>query len=228
MAKELIFEGTLESKHIILLGLLVAGAILNVAVFSKVIAVLWAPGDGRKNEAAGVCVFPAVIMGVAALVGGFFFQRADGLLSEVTGAHESGLLQNLWHFSRLSIVSLAIYTLGFMIYAVARGGRSSAAETFSPLMTSPMLGPMLRMEREKKFDGYEIGLKVVESITRIVFQYVECMIDVIGQSVIGGGRWLLRPVLSGAHNGIYGNYLCWAVVGFIFVLFYLFGSALLG
>jgi hypothetical protein len=57
---------------------------------------------------------------------------------------------------------------------------------------------------------------------------VERMIDVLGQFVIGSGRWLLRPVLSGAHNGMYGNYLCWTVAGFIFVLFYLFGSALLG
>ncbi|MBN1568964.1 MAG: hypothetical protein JXA73_14030 [Acidobacteria bacterium] len=228
MAKELIFEGALESKHIVLLGFLVAGAVLNVAVFSKVIAVLWAPAESRKSEVNGSCVLAAVIMGIAALIGGFFFQRADGLLSEVTGAHESGLLQGIWHFSRLSIVSLAIYTLGFMVYAGARSHRINAAATFTPLTTSPMLGPALRMARERKFDGYEIGLKAVEFITRVVFRYVERMIDVLGDIIIGSGRWLLRPVLSGAHNGLYGNYLCWAVVGFLFVLFYLFGSALLG
>jgi hypothetical protein len=91
-----------------------------------------------------------------------------------------------------------------------------------------VLGPALRMAREKRFDAYDIGMKVVEFITGIVFRYVERMIDVLGQFVIGSGRWLLRPVLSGAHNGMYGNYLCWTVAGFIFVLFYLFGSALLG
>ena len=45
-------------QHILVLAFLVVGAILNVAVFSKVIAVLWAPGDGRKNEANGACVRP--------------------------------------------------------------------------------------------------------------------------------------------------------------------------
>jgi hypothetical protein len=115
-----------------------------------------------------------------------------------------------------------------MIYAAARSHRKNAAEAFAPLATSPMLGPALRMARERKFDGYEIGLKIVDFITRIVFQYVERKIDVLGDLIIGSGRWLLRPVLSGAHNGLYGNYLCWSVVGFIFVLFYLFGSALLG
>jgi formate hydrogenlyase subunit 3/multisubunit Na+/H+ antiporter MnhD subunit len=228
MAKELIFEGALEGKHILVLAFLVGGAILNVAVFSKVIAVLWAKGGGSKNEAAGTCAIPAVIMGVAALVGGFFFQRSDGLLSEVTGAHEAGLLSNVWHFSPLTIVSLAIYTLGFMVFAGGRSGRVNAAETFSPLATSPVLGPALRLAKERKFDGYDIGLKVVEFVTRIVFRYVERMIDVVARFVINSGRWLLRPVFSGAHNGVYGNYLCWAVVGFLFVLFYLFGSALLG
>ena len=77
-------------------------------------------------------------------------------------------------------------------------------------------------------DSIQDGLKVVEFITRIVFRYVERMIDVVGQFFIDSGRWMMRPVLSGAHNGMYGNYLCWAVVGFLFVLFYLFGSALLG
>ncbi|HTY63448.1 MAG TPA: proton-conducting transporter membrane subunit [Acidobacteriota bacterium] len=228
MAKELIFEGALEGKHILVLAFLVIGAILNVAVFAKVIAVLWARGAGSKNEATGTCVIPAVLLGVAALVGGFFFQRADGLLREVTGAHESGLLSNVWHFSPLTVVSLAIFTLGFMVYAAARSGRETAAETFSPLTTSPVLGPALRLASERKFDGYDVGLKVVEFTTRIVFRYVERMIDVVGQFIIDSGRWLLRPVLSGAHNGLYGNYLCWTVLGFVFVLFYLFGSALLG
>ncbi len=226
IAKELIFEGALESHHIIILILLVVGAVLNVAVFSKVIAVLWAPGNNQKNEASAVCAYSALIMGVAALIGGGIFQFANGLLSEVVGAHEEGLLSNVWHLSLLTVVSLAIYALGILIYAAARSGRRNAAEAFSPLTTSPVLGPALRMAEQRKFDGYEIGIKVVEFVTNIVFRYVEQMIDVVGDGIIGSGRWLLRPVLSGAHNGVYGNYLCWAVAGFIVVLFFLFGSAL--
>jgi NADH-quinone oxidoreductase subunit L len=228
MAKELIFEGTLEGGRILTFVLLGLGAILNVAVFAKVVFVLWAPTDGAKKEANGACVFSAIVMGIAAVIGGFFFLRADGLLSEVTGAHGSGLLGNVWHFSRMTITSLAIYTLGFVVYAKARGGQKSPAEAFSRLSTSPTLGPALRMAEQKKFDGYEIGLKVVDFITQIVFKYVDRMIDVIGDGIINSGRWLLRPVLSGAHNGIYGNYLCWTVIGFVVILFFLFGSAIIG
>ena len=227
MAKELIFEGTLAGGHVLLLVLLGFGAILNVAVFAKVIAVLWAPGFTEKNEGPAVCVFPAVVLGIAAVAGGLIFHRADALFSSVTGAQESGLLSGVWHFSRLTVVSFAIYTLGFLMYAAARTGRKSAAEAFSPLSTSAVLGPALRMAEEKKLDSYEIGLKVVDFITRLAYRYVERLIDVVGDTMIGSGRWLLRPVLSGAHNGIYGNYLCWAVMGFILVLFVLFGSAIL-
>jgi NADH-quinone oxidoreductase subunit L len=226
MAKELIFEGTLESRHILVLVLLAFGAILNVAVFSKVVFVLFARGERTKSEANGACALSALVMGIVALIGGFFFMRADALVSEVVGAHEPDLLSNVWHFSFLTVVSLSIYTLGFLMFAKSRSGGKAAVESFDTLMTSPALGPALRMAEEKKLDPYEIGLKVVEFITRLVFQYIERMIDVVADGIIGIGRWLLRPVLSGAHNGIYSNYLCWAVVGFVVVLFILFGSAL--
>jgi NADH-quinone oxidoreductase subunit L len=227
MAKELIFEGSLEGGHLVLMILLALGAILNVAIFSKILAVLWAPGDSKNCEGNAPCVISAVIMGGVALVSGLIFQRADVLFSEIAGG-EPGLLTGVWQVSRLTVVSLVIWTLGFLIYAAARTGRSNAAEAFSPLVASPVLGPGLRMEAEGKFDPYEIGIKIVDFVTRIAFRYVERMIDVVGNTVIGSGRWFLRPVLSGAHNGIYSNYLCWSVVGFIVVLFFLFGSAILG
>jgi NADH-quinone oxidoreductase subunit L len=226
MAKELIFEGALEGHHILILVLLAFGAILNVAVFSKVVVVLFAQGEIKEDETIGVCMFSALAMGIVAVGGGFLFMRANGLISGIVGAHEPELLSNVWHFSFLTVVSLAIYTLGFLMYAKSRSGGKTAVESFDALMTSPALGPALRMAEEKKLDPYEIGLKVVEFITRLVFRYIERMIDVVGNGIIGIGGWLLRPVLSGAHNGIYGNYLCWAVVGFGVVLFILFGSAL--
>lgn len=225
MAKELIFDGALQSGHIVILAFLVVGAILNVAVFSKVIAVLWGPGDDEKRRIPAACAFAAFVMGLAAMLGGLIFRRADWLLSEITGAHEGGLLAHIWHLTPLTVVSLAVYTLGFLTYFVARNGRRNAAETFEPLASSAVLGPALGLAARKKFDPYEIGMKAVEFITRIVFRYVERMIDVIGDGVIAGGRWLLRPTLAGAHNGIYGNYLCWTVIGFIIVLFLLFGTS---
>jgi len=143
----------------------------------------------------------------------------------VAGAHGPGLTGNVWHFSILAVVSLGIYAVGFMIYASARTGRASAAETFASLRTSPVLGSVLTQAEAGRFDGYEIGVRTVDAITRVVFRFIERKIDVVGAGVIALGCAVLRPLLSGAHNGIYGNYLCWALVGFLVVLFLLFGSA---
>lgn len=232
VAKELILEGALHGGQIVVLALLVVGAVLNVAVFAKVIAVLWAPGGGGRGEAAGArgetagaCVLAPLAMGAVAVLGGFVFSRADALISRVAGAPGPGLTGNVWHFSILTVVSLGIFAAGFMIYAAARSGRASAAEAFAPLASSPVLGPVLGMAEARKFDGYEIGVRVVEFVTRVVFLYCERMVDVVGNGVLSIGRFLLRPLLGGAHNGLYGNYLCWALAGFLVVLFLLFGPA---
>jgi formate hydrogenlyase subunit 3/multisubunit Na+/H+ antiporter MnhD subunit len=228
MAKELIFEGALERGHLAVLALLAIGAILNVAVFAKVIAVLWAPAPGSRQEQVSLLSLPTLLLGIAALAGGAIFQSSSALLGGVTGAHEPGFLAAVWHLSPLTVLSLGIYTAGFLVFAYARGGRERAAEAFETLRTSPVLGPALIMAEEKKFDGYEIGIRSVDFLTRIVFRYVEQMIDLVADGIIAGGRWVLRPVLSGAHNGIYSNYLSWTIMGFIIVLFFLFGSSLEG
>jgi formate hydrogenlyase subunit 3/multisubunit Na+/H+ antiporter MnhD subunit len=225
MAKELIFEGVMERGHLPVLVLLVIGAILNVAVFAKIIAVIWAPAYVHREEKVSLRTLPAIVLGMLALLGGVIFQACAPLLAETAGAHESGLVGNVWHFSLLTVVSLAIFALGFLTYAAARSGQKDAADAFSGLSDSAVLGPALGMAAARKFDAYEIGVKAVEFLTRIVFRYVERLIDVIADGIIAGGRWLLRPILSGAHNGIYGNYLSWALLGFLLVLFLLFGSA---
>jgi formate hydrogenlyase subunit 3/multisubunit Na+/H+ antiporter MnhD subunit len=225
MAKELILEGALHGGHLAVLALLVVGAVLNVAVFAKVVAVLWAPGGVNRGEAPGACILAPLVMGAVAVLGGFIFSRSDALVSSVAGAHGPGLTGNVWHFSILAVVSLGIYAVGFMIYASARTGRASAAETFASLRTSPVLGSVLTQAEAGRFDGYEIGVRTVDAITRVVFRFIERKIDVVGAGVIALGCAVLRPLLSGAHNGIYGNYLCWALVGFLVVLFLLFGSA---
>ena len=225
VAKELILEGALHGGHLVVLALLVVGAVLNVAVFAKVVAVLWAPGGVSRGEAPGACVLAPLAMGAVAVASGFLFSRSDALISGVAGAHGPGLTGNVWHVSILTVVSLGIYAAGFMIYASARSGRANAAEAFAPLRTSPVLGSVLTRAEAGRFDGYEIGVRTVDAVTRVVFRFVERKIDVVGDGVIALGRAVLQPLLGGAHNGIYGNYLCWALAGFLVVLFLLFGSA---
>jgi hypothetical protein len=116
------------------------------------------------------------------------------------------------------MTSLLLYLLGFKVYLGARSRAGSAALTFDGLRESPTLGRALAMAEEKKFDAYEIGLGVVEFVTRVVFRYFERLIDVVGDAIIGIGQRVSRHFLSAVHNGVYSTYLGWVVVGLVVVL----------
>jgi hypothetical protein len=78
------------------------------------------------------------------------------------------------------------------------------------------------MAAEKKFDAYEIGVKVVHWLANLVFRYFDRLIDVVADGLINIGRWIFRPLLSGIHNGVYSNYLGWVIIGLMVVLSFLF------
>jgi hypothetical protein len=202
------------------LALLVVAAVLNIAIFSKVLAVLWErnPGVGTQH-AAGSEVLPAFLLGLAAALTGVLFSLAVPAFEATLGPTEHGMLTAMWtHVGPLTGLSLLIYILGFGVYLTARERAASAAETFGGLVESPVTGPGLRMAAAGKLDAYEIGLKAVDFMTRVVFRYFERLIDVVVDGVITGGKAVLRPALSAIHNGVYSNYLAWAVVGLIAVL----------
>ena len=220
MAKELIFEGLLHHHNSVVLALLVVAAVLNIAVFSKVLAVLWERRpEVAVHRAPGSEVLPAFLLGLAAALTGLFFTLATPAFEATLGPAEHGMLTAMWtHVGPLTGLSLLIYILGFGVYLTAREHATSAAETFGGLVESPVTGPGLRMAAAGKLDAYEIGLKVVDWLTRVVFRYFERLIDVVVDGIIAGGKAVFRPALSAIHNGVYSNYLAWAVVGLIAVL----------
>ncbi len=218
MAKELIFEGMLHRAPSVL-ALLVVGAILNVAVMTKLLAVLWERRDVTRPTLAGCEYVPALLLGVAAFCTGLVFAAAVPAFELRVGpAGHGGLTAMFSHVGPLTFVSLLVWILGIALYLVARERASSPAEAFGGLRTSPATAGALRLAEEKKLDWYEVGVKVVEWLTRVVFRYFERLIDVVTDAIIAGGKAVSGPALSAVHNGVYGNYLGWVVVGLIAVL----------
>jgi NADH:ubiquinone oxidoreductase subunit 5 (subunit L)/multisubunit Na+/H+ antiporter MnhA subunit len=220
MAKELIFEGLVHHHNGVVLALLVVAAVLNIAVFSKVLGVLWERRPGvAAQRMPGSEVLPAFLLGLAAALTGLIFSVATPTFEATLGPAEHGMLTAMWtHVGPLTGLSLLIYILGFGVYLTARERATSAADTFGGLVESPVTGPGLRMAAEGKLDLYEIGLKVVDFVTRVVFRYLERLIDVVVDGIIAGGKAVSGPALSAIHNGVYSNYLAWTVVGLIAVL----------
>lgn len=220
MAKELIFEGLLHHHNGVVLALLVVAAILNIAVFSKVLGVLWERRPGLDAQRAPASeVLPAFLLGLGAALTGVVFSLATAAFEVTLGPAEGGMLTAMWtHVGPLTGLSLLVYILGFGVYLTAREHVVSAAQTFDGLTQSPVAGGGLRLAAEGKLDAYEVGIKVVDWVTNVVFRYFERLIDVVVDGIIAGGKAVSGPALSAIHNGVYSNYLAWAVVGLIAVL----------
>jgi formate hydrogenlyase subunit 3/multisubunit Na+/H+ antiporter MnhD subunit len=222
MAKELIFEGLLEHGLIPILALLAIGAILNVAVFCRLLGVVLGPNQKQQLQVPIAEGLPALLLGVLAAGSALVFLRAQPVFARLMGEHSHLDLNAVWHVGPLTLVSFAIYILGFMMWVEARSRVESAEAAFSGLRTSPVLGAGLRLAEEKKLDWYEVGLKVVDWLTRLVFRYFERLIDEVCDAIIRFGQSFSRHSLSAVHDGVYANYLSWAVVGLAAVLGMLF------
>jgi formate hydrogenlyase subunit 3/multisubunit Na+/H+ antiporter MnhD subunit len=218
MAKELIFDGLLSGGHAFVLALLAIAAIINIAVFCKLLAVVLGRTDKPASSTAAAEWLPVVALGIVAFLTGLIFTAGADAFATHLHFENAGWIGAAWHVAPLTMASLAIYLLGFMLYLAARGRAASGAATFDGLRNSPVLGAGLAMAAEKKFDAYEIGLKTVEFVSHLVFRYFERLIDTVTDAIIGWGRSLSRHTLSAIHNGVYSNYLGWAVIGLIAVL----------
>ena len=168
--------------------------------------------------------WPVVVLGAVAFATGMVFMSSSGAFATLLEAEDPHFLSAVWHLSPLTVASLGVYLLGFMVYLGAREKVASPAVTFDALKESPVLGRGLEMAAAKRFDAYEIGVKVVDWLTNIVFRYVERLIDVVADGIIGIGRSLSQHFLSAVHNGVYSTYLTWVLVGLAVVLSLVFAN----
>ena len=225
MAKEFILEGVGHQHQYLVLVLLVLGAALNVAVFAKLAAVLLSGWRTKESgDAPGFQALPVLVLGLLALVGGLLFIAFAGTFVQALsfgttpGTTDVAWIQHaLLHISPLTVVSLAVWILGAALFLALRPAEGPAATTFEFLRTSPVLGRAFQLADEKKLDAYEVALKVVQWLSRLVFVYVERLIDTIADWLIQAGRGITKPALSAIHNGVYSNYLAWVIAGFALV-----------
>ena len=219
MAKEFIFEGLLEHGHYGIFVFLWLGAILTVAIFLKLGAVLLSGREQKERSDVGMwLVLPVLVLGAASFLGGWIFNHNAGLIGNMTGARGEEWIKAVWHFSPVTVASLGVYILGTALFFALRKPEAPAWTTFEFLRTSPVLGRGYELASQKKFDLYEVAIKVINWMAKLVFLYVERLIDEVADWFIRVGGAFVRYALSGIHNGIYSNYLAWVIAGFALVL----------
>jgi NADH-quinone oxidoreductase subunit L len=217
IAKDLIFEGVVARGHHLVFVALWIGAVLNMAVFCKVIAVLWGRGEDRPLPASAVLAAPVLVLGLGAVLTGWIFTLAAPVFGAVLPVDGPGWIAAVWHLSPLTVASYSIYLFGALLFFAARARVAEPADTFASLRQSPVLGRTLELAAQKKFDGYEVGVRVVNWIADLVFRRFERLIDEVVDWIIRTGRSFSGALLSAPHDGVYRTYLGWVIVGLAIV-----------
>jgi formate hydrogenlyase subunit 3/multisubunit Na+/H+ antiporter MnhD subunit len=218
LGKQFIFEGLFEHHNFFVFFFVWTGAILNAAVFLKLAAVLLSDWKNKiKTDLGWTFVVPVLVLGAAALLGGFVMNFNSGLIGGVVGFQETEWMQRAWQISPVTMASVGVYVLGATLFFALRTPGKPEWSTFHFLRESPVLGRAYQLAEEKTFDAYEVGMKVINWIADVVFWRFERLIDRVAEWFIDTGRSIARPCLSTIHNGVYSNYLAWVVAGFALV-----------
>jgi formate hydrogenlyase subunit 3/multisubunit Na+/H+ antiporter MnhD subunit len=218
LAREFLFQGLLEHQNFFVFFLVWAGAVLNTAVALKLVAVLLSGWKNKVKDALDwAAVGPVVILGAAALVGGYVLDLNADVIGGVVGFREADWLREAWQVSPLTIASVGVYVLGATLFFALRNPGKPEWNTFHFLRESPVLGRAYELAEAKTFDAYEVGMKVINWLANLVFWRFERLIDRVADWFIGTGRDIARPALSAIHTGVYSNYLSWVVAGFVLV-----------
>jgi formate hydrogenlyase subunit 3/multisubunit Na+/H+ antiporter MnhD subunit len=218
LARQSLFDGLFESHNYFVFFFVWVGAIFNVAVVLKLAAVILA-GWKSKNKAdlGWTYVLPVIVLGIAALMGGFILDMNRDVLHRLLGAN-SDVIRDAWSLNKVSFVaSFGVWVFGAALFFALRNPKGPEWSTFHFLRESKVLGRGYELAEEKTFDAYEVGLKVIHWIANQVFWHFERLMDRVADWCIRAGRNISRPALSSVHTGVYSNYLAWVITGLALV-----------
>ncbi len=218
LALDFVFKGLLEQHRFFAFFFVWTGVVFNIAVILKLAAVILSGWRNKvKADLDWSLTGPVVVLGAAALLGGFVFDMNSGLIGGVVGLHESDWLRETWNVSPTTIACVGTWVLGATLFFALRQSGKPEWNTFHFLRESPVLSRAYQLAEDKAFDAYEVGVKVVQWTAHLVFWRFERLIDRVADWFIGTGRDIARPALSAIHTGVYSNYLAWVVAGFVLV-----------
>jgi NADH-quinone oxidoreductase subunit L len=149
--------------------------------------------------------------------------------------HESALpaqphVEDLWHHNHgfaltswIAWVSLACLAIAFLLHRYGVGkGQGKAYLASEPVHNLPVVRTLFNWGEARVFDLYEwlVG-GLLKGFAVTVFALIDRGIDAVYEKLmtfVGGAS--IR-VLRAYHNGVYANYLAWAVGGFLMLVLYL-------
>jgi NADH-quinone oxidoreductase subunit L len=139
-------------------------------------------------------------------------------------------VDDLWHHNHgfaltswIAWVSLACLVIAFLLhrYGVSRN-QGKAYLASEPIHNLPVARTLYSWGEARVFDLYEwfVG-GILKGLAVTVFAIIDRGIDAVYEYVMTFVGGVSIKVLRAYHNGVYANYLAWAVGGFILIVLYL-------
>lgn len=226
VSKELIFEGALETGYWIFFLAAAVGAVFTAASFLKLghAAFFGKPDPDAKpiTEAHWTMTVPMIVLALGCTVFGIWNKLplelfvkpalSESLHEALNDVHFAFNLGGLFWVTAL-ILSIAVIN---HLIGVKRTGKGVGASEH--IHHAPVLSTIYNLAERRVFDPYDQGRVVVHfaalglfGIDRVVDWFYQKLIPAM---VIGLSK--TRQI----HNGLYANYLSWALGGLVFIVLY--------
>jgi formate hydrogenlyase subunit 3/multisubunit Na+/H+ antiporter MnhD subunit len=226
-SKELVYDAAMERGVIFYLAAVI-GSFFTAASFLKLgHAAYFGQPAGQKEvkEAPLPILIPMITLASICVIFGLFNALPINglivpLLKDVHVAHSFAG----WPASKiLVLISVVVTTFAVLVHWFNAKVQGSGLKSADYIYYAPGLHQIYEAAKKRWFDPYDIGMKLVDLISKAAF-YIDRGIDWIYGGLSAGAASMLSMRIRMAHNGNYSFYLVWTLLGsFGIVIFMLIG-----
>lgn len=220
-SKELIFDGALQGGLIFYICA-AAGAFFTAASFLKLGHAAWFGKPGEATEKAKEVSWPMLVPMIVLAAGCVFLGvwnniPVHNLLAPIVG-------EPLEVETNYVIMGISIAVLGLALLNHVYGARKTGKGLGSVdhIHYAPGLKQVYNAAERRVFDPYEIGMKIVNFASKLLW-FIDRGIDWVYNKftiwVVSAFSWLVRK----PHNGTHWMYIAWALGGAVLVGILLLG-----
>jgi formate hydrogenlyase subunit 3/multisubunit Na+/H+ antiporter MnhD subunit len=230
VSKEMIFHGSYETGYIIFTIAAWLGAILTFASFLKAgHSVFFGPRSletATVKESKSPIYIPILALAALCVLFGVYSALPLKLFIQpilaghvAAGEHIDFTAHALAVFNPIALISMGclLIALGMHVFGFKRGGNKAYLAS-EPIHRLPVLHTIYDWAEARVFDLYEQGIKFLQALSQFLFQFVDRPIDAFYEKVVVGIGRACSGLLQAAHNGLYANYLAWAIGGLVLIV----------
>ena len=224
-SKELIYDAALERGVVFYLAALL-GSFFTAISFLKLghAAFLGKPRDEHKNvkESGWLMLAPMAVLALLCVIFGVFNafpinNLIQPILGERAVGHSfSGFPTNLM----LVLFTLIVLAAAIISHLMGVKATGSGVRAVDYIYHAPVLSKIYEFAEKRFFDPYEIGLKLLSVLARILYT-IDRLIDWVYEKLSINIVFGLSRQLRYWHNGDYTLYVAWSLAGMFLVLIFL-------